>query len=348
MAGGADAMHITLKEKWSQVVVGAKKIATVVETAATVEPEANSAMPASSFFGGQTALDEFYFPHELVGGACPRVRSQEREIAWHVAAESCDTERVHMVWHATEDRVWYLAARSAEFSAKSFTWCPFASLLPGMKNALPAPVCYTYYSDEAATMMTVTEDSLQIHRGTSSVVRAKAERMARELGGAKVVELDPDFIVKLMPVAWYSISLLEDRARRLLTGMIVLSGLACASVAFLIWLSATFTIMNQHRNLEETQASTQQKTMDLMASVEKLRASVMRDQIARFTDLNEGLVQVGGWLKFYQVRNNFVRWRAMAPVSVTGDRIKELGAKLLETNEQGVLIGTDLNPADKR
>lgn len=341
-------MQITLKEKWSQVVVGAKKIAHVVESAAA-DPVADSTeMPASSFFGGHSALDEYYFPTELVGGVCPRVRGQEREIAWHVAAEACDSERVHMVWHATDDKVWYLAARSAEFAAKSFTWCPFASLLPGMKNAASAPVCYTYYSDEAATMMTVTVDSLQIHRGTASVVRAKAERMVRELGGAKLVELDPEMIAKLAPVAWYSISLFEDRARRLLTGAMVLSGLGCALVAFLIWLSASFSIMSQHRALEETQARTQQKTMELMASVEKLRASVMRDQIARFTDLNEGLVQVGGWLKFYQVRNNFVRWRAMTPVSVTGDRIKELNAKLLETTEQGVLIGTDLNPADKK
>ncbi len=341
-------MQISLKEKWSQIVVGAKKIVNVVETAAADPTVDTSLMPASSFFGGHSALDEFYFPAELVGGVCPRVRGQEREISWNVAAEACDSERVHMVWHATDDKVWYIAARAAEFAGRSFTWCPFASLLPGMKNAQPSPVCYTHYSDEAAIMMTVTADSLQIHRGTASVVRAKAERVVRELGGAQLVEIDPEMIVKLTPVAWYSISLFEDRARRLLTGVMVLSGLSCALVAFLIWLSASFSIMSQHRALEETQAQTQQKTMELMTAVEKLRASVMRDQIARFTDLNEGLVQVGGWLKFYQVRNNVVRWRAMAPVSVTGDRIKEFGAKHLESNEHGVLIGTDLNPADKR
>ncbi|MGB4100463.1 MAG: hypothetical protein WBK91_00940 [Alphaproteobacteria bacterium] len=341
-------MEIGLKEKWSQVVVGARKIASAVETAAADPAVESAQMPVSSFFGGHAAFGDFYFPGELVGGACPRVRGQEREIAWNVAAEACDSERVHMVWHATDDKVWYLAARAAEFSARSFTWCPFASLLPGMKDAVPAPVCYTYYSDEAATMMTVTADSLQIHRGTASVVRAKAERMVRELGGAKLVELDPDMIVKLTPVAWYSISLFEDRARRLLTSAMVLSGLACAGVAFLIWISASFSIMSQRRALEVTQDLTQQKTMELMTSVERLRASVMRDQIARFTDLNEGLVQVGGWLKFYQIRNNVVRWRAVAPASVTGERIKELGAKHLVTNEQGVLIGTDMNPADKR
>lgn len=324
-----------------------RNFARAVEVAA--EPEAASgAMPTSSFFGGRSALEEFHFPGELVGGICPHVRGQERDIAWHAAAEACDSERIHMVWQADGDRVWYLAARSAEFASRAMTWCPFASLLPGMKDAIPAPVCYTYYSDEAATMMTVSEDTLQIHRGTSAVVRAKAERVSRELGGARIVELDPDIIVSLTPSPWYSIALFEDRVRRLLTVALVMSGMVCALAAFLIWLGASLSIMSQHRALEATQARTQEKTLELMRTVEKLRASAMRDQIARFTDLNEGLMQVGAWMKFYKIKGTVVRWRAAAPLSVTGDKIKELGARLLKSGDQGVIIGTDLNPIDKR
>ncbi|MEJ0062479.1 MAG: hypothetical protein WDO70_04590 [Alphaproteobacteria bacterium] len=342
-------LQALLKEKMSHVAGKARRVAASIETAAAPSSVEETAVTTSGgFFGGQVALDDFFIPGELVGGACPRVRGQEREIAWHAAAEACDSERLHMVWSATEDRVWYLAARSAEFASKPFTWCPFASLLPGMKDATPGMVCYAYYSDEAATMMTVSSDTLQIHRGTPAVVRAKTERVIRELGDAASIEIDPEMVMGLTPVAWYSVSLFEDRARRLLTLVSVAAAMLCLTVAFLVWLIASLSIVSHRSNLEAVQTRTQERTMQLMQSVEKLRASVMRDQIARFTELNEGLVQVGGWLKFYQIKSNAVRWRALLPVNVTGDRIKELGGKLLDTKEQGVLVGTDkLTPDGK-
>ncbi len=339
-----------LKENLGRFTKSARDAANKFESAAAAaEVSQNEARFSSGgFFGGTTALNNYYFPNELTGGVCPRVVGQEREIAWHAAAEACDTERVHLVWSATEDKIWYLAARSSEFASHNFTWCPFASFLPGKGDARPAPICYAYYSDEAAVLMTVTADTLQIHRGTTAVVRAKAERLARELGNAEIVLLDPDVIVKVQPAAWHSVALFEDRVRRMLTVLVVSGGVMFATIAFLIWLFGALTVMNQHRQLDDVQARTEQKTMQLLNDVERMRASMLRDQMARFAELNEGLVQVGGWMKFYQIKGNKVRWRAMVPPSVTGDKIKELGARLLTTSDQGILIGTDSDPVVKR
>lgn len=316
--------------------------------AAEAQGAAGKAAEGGGFFSGANALNNAYFPNELIGGVCPRVPGQEREIAWHAASEACDTERIQLVWSVAGDKIWYLAARSAEFASHPHTWCPFASFLPGLPDAQPAPVCYAYYSDEIAVLMTVTDDTLQVHRGTSTVVRAKAERVARELGMAQIVTLDPDVIMKVQPLAWHSVTLFEDRLRRMLSMIVVTVGLAFASVAFFIWLFAVFGILQQHRDLADIQDRTRQKTMDLMNDVEKMRASLLREQVARFAELNEGLVQVGGWMKFYQIKQGKVRWRAAVPPSVTGEKIKELGAKLLTTDNQGVLIGTDNDPVVKR
>ena len=214
-------------------------------------------------------LGDFYFPSELIGGCCPRVVGKEEEIVWNAAAEACDSERVHVVWHAIDNRIWYVAVRSAELASHPDTWCPFSSLLPGMKDAQAAPVCYTYYSDEAATMMTVTPDGLQIHRGMSSVVRAKAERSARELGDAPVIELVPERILKLSPAPWYSISLFEDRARRILATVARSSRrLTLTGLAFMVWLLTTMvTSSTSKANLKpdaELAFGSENKTMELV------------------------------------------------------------------------------------
>jgi hypothetical protein len=338
-----------LKTLVQRIVSGAKQASATVEAAAiTAEQQEAAQATQSGFFGGAAALEDYYFPAELTGGVCPRIVGQERDIAWHAAAEACDTERVHLIWQATPDKVWYLAARSSDFASHAHTWCPFTSLLPGMPDAQPTPVCYTYYSDEAAVMMTVTADTLQIHRGTTAVVRAKAERMVRDLSGAREVPLDPSVIIGLKPVAWQSIALFEDRVRRVLVALVVASGLVLAVLAFCVWLFAALGIMNQNRQLTDIQERTAQKTLALMDTVEQSRVSTLRAQVARFADLNEGLVEVGGWMKFYQIRSGAVRWRALVPPSVTGDKIKEFGAKLLVTNERGIIIGTDNDPAVKR
>jgi len=284
-------------------------------------------------------LGEFYFPVELIGGCCPRVAGQEEEIVWNAAAEACDTERVHTVWQAQENRIWYLAVRSSEMASHTNTWCPFSSLLPGMKDARSAPVCYTYYSDEAAIMMTVLPDGLQIHRGMSSVVRAKAERMARELGDAPVIELVPERILKLTPAPWYSLSLFEDRARRILATFGVFSALAFAGLAFLVWLLTTMVIVGTHANLNAAKERTESKTMDLMHMVGDLRASPLREQLAAFSDVNDGLLAVNGFLEVYEIKEGKARWRAVVPANITADRINALGGKTIETNAQGVVIG---------
>jgi len=338
------------KKGASRLGADLEKLMSKIETvsqAATGEAEATpkSLADGSSSFtkvlldkpGG---LGEFYFPSELIGGCCPRVAGQEEEIVWNAAAEACDTERVHVVWQSTENRIWYLAVRSSEIASHTNTWCPFASLLPDMKDARSVPVCYTYFSDEAATMMTLTAEGLQIHRGMSSVVRAKAERSARELGDAPVIELVPDRILKLTPVPWYSVSLFEDRARRILATVAVMTAIGLAVLSFAVWLLTTMVIVGAKVNLHEAQARASSKTTELMQTVSVLRSSPVRDQLSKFSDLNDGLLTLNGFLEVYEInKEGQVRWRAIVPTNVTADRINQIGGKTIETTPAGVAVG---------
>jgi hypothetical protein len=210
-----------------------------------------------------------------------------------------------------------------------------------MKDAGAPPICYTHYSDETATMMVVTADGLQIYRGTTLVVRAKAERTSRELGNIPVVDLVPDRILQLTPVPWYSVSLFEERARRVLAAFAVLTAISITVVAFFVWLLASMSLLNARHNLAEAQTRTREKTMELMGTVQHLRASPMREQLGKFTDLNDGLLAINGFLQIYEIEGGRARWRAVLPSNVTADRINELGGKTIETTPQGVIIGND-------
>jgi len=294
---------------------------------------------ARALIGPVSPLGDYYLPPDLFGGCCPRVPGEEEGVVWNAAAESADTERVHVVWQAKGEKIWYLAVRSSELSSHPGTWCPFASLLPGMKDAIDPPVIYTYFSDESATMMTVLSDGLQVHRGTSSVIRAKAERAARELDGAPVIELIPDRIAKLVPVPWYSLSLFEERARRILATFSIFGAVIFGALAIMIWLAAAMSTVSAHADLNEIRERTEIKSLQLLKAVQEQRASPMREQLARFADVNDGLLGLNGYLEIYVIQDNVPSWRAVLPSNVTSDRIKDLGGQTLDATDQGVVIG---------
>lgn len=284
---------------------------------------------------------EYYFPPELIGGTCPRIVGEEEEVVWHAAAEACDSERIHVVWQSMENKIWYLATRSADLASHPNSWCPFAALLPGMKNATTKlPACYTFYGDEMATMMTISADSLQIFRGNNLVVKAKAERSAQELGGAEIIELIPDRILSFAPVPWYAFSLFEDRARRILAATSIAVALGFSGICLFLWMLTGLTLIAARHDLSSALERTRSKTMEIMATVEKLRASPVREQLAKFADLNDGLLAINGFLEIYDIsKNGKVRWRAIVPANVTADRISALGGKTIETSNDGAIIG---------
>lgn len=284
------------------------------------------------------ALRTFHFPPEMIGGSCPYVKGEEESIAWHAAAEACASERIHFVWRLQGDRVWYLAIRSEDLSSRTKSWCPFASLLPGSPDALEAPIIYTFYSDEAATLMAVEREGLQIIRGTSSVVRAKAERLAREIGAADIIELIPDRIIALQPVMWESLSLLENRGRRFMSFAAVLLAIAVISLSIFVWFMASVTQLAYKSELRELQTRTAQSLMQLQQTAMVLRTSDMREQIANFNKLNESLIGAQGWLKLYLLKDKTVKWWGVVPQNLTSDRIQEFGGQTIESSSEGLVV----------
>lgn len=298
-----------------------------------------SSLQKHALLGQISSIESFFFPPEMIGGICPRVVGEEENIAWNAAAEALDSERIHIVWQTYENNIWYIATRSSDLASYPNSWCPFAALLPGGKDAAPPPAIYTFYSDESAVMMTVGPDSLQVHRGMSAVLRAKAQRASEELGGAPIIDLVPDRIEKMTPIPWFSVSLLEDRARRFLAGLSVMSALAVLGLALFVWFAASMAMLSARIDLNTIRQQSEKKSMDLLQMAQNMRSSTMRDQLATFTNINDSLVAINGYLEFYEIVEGHIVWRAMLPSNVTADRIAAIGGRTLESNEDGVIIG---------
>jgi hypothetical protein len=81
--------------------------------------------------------------------------------------------------------------------------------------------------------------------------------------------------------------------------------------------------------------------MELMRQTEAMRVSPIREQIERFLNINDGLINLNGFLNVYEIKEKMTRWRAIVPPSATADRISALGGKNIEATDQGVAIGND-------
>ena len=292
----------------------------------------------------QSNAQKIYFPQELIGGVCTLITGQEKEVVWRAAAAACGTERVHTVWTAFQDKIYYLATKSEEMASHHDTWCPFAALLPGMKSAAPMPVCYTYYSTGSAALMVVTSDGLEIYSGISLIARAKAERTARQLDNAPIIELNTERVATLTPRPWYSVSLFEDNARRILTTLSTVTALVVAGLACIVWvivLSSFFTsrvTIASHQNDIEIHAN---QWREIMIG---LKANPLHQQLADFARINDGLLAIDGVMTIYQLKKGLPYWRATVPAVTPADVIKSLDAVSLQHLEDGrIIIGAGMD-----
>ncbi len=292
----------------------------------------------SALLGTMPELNGWYFPPEIVGGCIPRVAGEEEKLAWQAAAEACDTERLHMVWSARGEKIWYLAVRSSDLGSRPNTWCPLAALLPGMEAADSGNVLYIYIAEEAAMLMTVTSDGLLLHRGTTAVIQAKADKLARELGGARIIGLVPDFIDQLLPVPWHSHSLLEDRARRFLTMSLVVGGMMIALLSTMVWLMASLYALNHQTDLTQAKQRSAEEIQKIIDTANNLRISPIRVQMAAFMRVNDELLAVAGWLKKYEIGVDGLKWEAQIPRGVTNDRIVAICGTTADILPDGFLV----------
>jgi len=283
-----------------------------------------------------------FFPGDLVGGFCPRAPGDEARLVWTAATEACGSERVVVAWRSVGDCIWYLAAKAEDLASHANSWCPLAALLPSEKDKAALPVCYThygtYFGEDIAILMVVKPSDLRIYRSTPVIIRAKAERTARELGeSTKIIDIDFARIEQMTPVPWRSMSLFEDRARRILSVFSVFVSLAVAAVAFVVWLYAQVDILSLTRAKDRAAA----RSTGIVAQAEDLRISPMRRELKNFLDVNEGVLSLDGYLSVYEIKDGAPRWRASVPSGTDAAKLAAFHGHIIEVGDAALLIGNE-------
>jgi len=283
-------------------------------------------------FDAPDDLVGIHIPAEVVSGTCPRIPGKEEEMVWHAASEACDSERVSFVWSVDQGCVYFIAVRSADLVSAPGTWCPLAALLPGMPDARPGLACYLLEAPEESVLMVVGNGFIRVVRGSLAVMRSKAEREAASLGGVEIVRLAA-IMGSLRPVAWRSLGLLDDRARRVAGRALVLSGVSAAVLSVGAWWAAmaSFAVQEARHDLVRQEAAT--ATARVVEQAAALVSSQARSELGALVGLNQDMIELGGVLERYEIADGQVSWTAVVPPSTTADRIQAMGARTLEVRD---------------
>jgi len=303
--------------------------------------KAVSASVLKAMFGGISDIEEFYFPPDIVAGICPRVSGKDEEVVWNAAAEACDSERVSIVWSVAGDKIWYLATKTSDLALHPHSWCPFAAFLPDSGSMGELPCCYTYFSEDLAIMMVVSEDDIHIFRGSTAIVKAKSERIAQEYNKeVKIVNMDPYKIAQMHPVPWYSLSLFEERERRVLAGISVAVGIVITVLSVLIWLAANVYMIAVKRDYKEIAERNEIKMMQFIRTADQARISPLREQLSTFLKIHDSLFAINGQLIVYEIEGGSIRWKAVVP-AVASEKITAFGGQFISPSPDGAIIGND-------
>lgn len=291
--------------------------------------------------GSKTSV---YFPLELTGGVCKWVQGEEEYIVWRAAAAACGSERVHVVWQTAQDKIFYLAIKSEELASHDNTWCPFATLLPGMVGASALPVCYTYYADDFAAMMMISDKELQIYRGVRLLARAKAERLSQDQNNAPIIELTPERITQLTPKPWISLSLMEDQARRVLMILLIKGALWVTGIAFCAWVYAGFSMMNVSISSARMDMNRVNPAGEIVKTYADLNSKTLHQELTDFTKVNDELIADDGLLLTYQISKNEVYWRATVRQTISPTNLDHMKAVAIQPNGDTLLVGRGSDP----
>jgi len=287
-----------------------------------------------SLFGETVRIDpeSRYVPLDIAAGTVPRVPGHEESAVYNAAAVVVGRERVVVRHSGHGDLTWYIAAAGADLANNADSWCPFAAVLPGMPDAVPAPAIYTCTQGEVTFALLVLGDSMRLVQDNKAPMQLWVERAARD-HGAQVVPLD-DRAADLRPTPWRSISLAEERAARTVVVGVSMVGVAAAALGAAIWVSALSGMAALRVDVEEARADADATTAELLSQATALGVGATQERIAEFHRVNAAVLRLNGQdLSFDGApKGGGVRWSARVPSGVTGNVIQDLGARTVRSD----------------
>ena len=278
-----------------------------------------------------------WVPPEVVAGSTQIVPGERPEdIIWQVASVACDAERIRIVWSEWNGRWWWLATPASAFNdpRRAGSVCPLAAHLPGM-NGVSCPHIAVYTNEDIATLLVAVDDDLRVERNSASLIRSRARRLAAA-EETEIVDISDSEADAAPP--WFAVGISDDHTRRTVTTWAVLSGLAVAGLATLVWFSAVVGTFAIRSEVADARAAGEAAARQMLNDARTLSRSPLQVSLSRLTDVDARLLAIGGHLQRYEVKDGNPVWSAVIPPTVAASQFSDLNVVAKEMTDSGLVV----------
>lgn len=256
-----------------------------------------------------------HLPQDLIGGSIPHIPGTEDDAVWNAASQACGTEKINYVYSVDGGRVWYLACPSMALASNPDSWCPLAAALPGNSEFWDKETVYLYEEEGVASALRWDPETgrMQVFLGASRTILPRVQSM------------DANFVTINPAVAdiyrWRSRSLRTEKMSRVLTRMLIFSGIGVTLIASLVLLANLIMIGIVKADLNEVKEKTDQAALDLVKNASNVMQSDTIRHMVRVQSLLGGLSLSNGYLVKYEVTGRNVQWEAVVPQALAENAI---------------------------
>lgn len=263
-----------------------------------------------------TKTGEPYLPVELIGGSIPYIPGTETEAVWNAATYALGTERVSFTYTIYDSRCWYLAVPTSALASHPESWCPLAAALPGNSEYWDRQTVYIYEQDgvAAAIRWDTETGKMQVITGASRTILPRVQSM-----DANFISIDEN---KAKRVDWVNRALNQERLARLMTRVLVFSGVLVVLASLAYWGFANMMMALIEPDLSVAKNKVQIETVKLITEASTALKSESRTHVMNVQQLLDELKAIGGTLVRYEVfKDGKAEWEALVPKAVNASQI---------------------------
>ncbi len=256
-----------------------------------------------------------HLPQDLIGGSIPHIPGTEDDAVWNAASQACGTEKINYVYSVEGGRVWYLACPSASLASNPDSWCPLAAALPGNGEFWDKETVYLYEEEGVASALRWDPETgrMQVFLGASRTILPRVQSM-----DANFVTINPD-IADIY--RWRSRSLRTEKMSRILTRMLIFSGIGVTAIMALVLIVNLMFIGIIKADLNDVKEKTDRAALDLVKNASNVMQSDTIRHMVRVQSLLGGLSLSNGYLVKYEVTGRNVQWEAVVPQALAESAI---------------------------
>ncbi len=281
-------------------------------------------------------MSDWFNASEMVVGSLPKVNGNEEDMAWQRAANTFNTEFIHLVTHEHNGKVFFLATPSRALAGANAESCSqIASIIPGGPNFKDEDAFYTINaSDEQNIVICLLykDGNCQLWANDAAFIEATSKRYP----DIPVIDLSEK--KDLEPVEWKVLSLREEKFVRKFSLFTILITLAISVILIAYsFILGTFNIASSI-NSEQKLVENQRVAGQLIIEANRASKEDVQPHLYTLMVTQNDILRLGGLIVSYTSEGGVVKWEAIFPQSINSSSVDAIGGKIKERLDNGNVV----------